>query len=373
MRSCAVEPDVRRAGRMTVLMIFESGSTRLTRRQMIRAAALVGGATLLTGRAAFAAQSGTPSLKGSKITLYNGQHSSTTKAIVKAFTAETGIDVQVRDGEDPELANQIVAEGDGSPADVVYTENSPALMLLSDKGLFAPVNDVTLKRVPEQDNSPKRDWVGVAGRSHVFLYNPARLPEAELPTSVMDLAQPQWKGKYGYAPAGGDFQPLVTAVIKLKGHDAALDWAKGLQKNGEIFQGNMAILKAVEAGQIAGGITLHYYWYAMARENGAGKMKSKLHFYGNQDPGALLVVSGAGALKSSKNPDAAQAFLQFLVSANGQKALVDAGDFEYPLAEGSKGQPELKPFDQLDPPAVGPGDLGDGRAAVELLQEAGIL
>lgn len=356
-------------------MVFQSGSTRLTRRQMLRGSTLAGGAALLGGRAAFAAQSGTPapSLKGAKMTLYNGQHASTTEAIVKAFTAETGVEVQVRDGEGPELANQIVAEGDGSPADAFYTENSPALMLLSDKGLLAPVDEATLARVPEQYNSPKQDWVGVAARSHVFLYNPDLLPEAELPKSVMDLAQPEWKGKYGYAPAGGDFQPLVTAVIKLKGHDAALDWAKGLEKNGEIYQGNMAILKAVEAGELAGGITLHYYWYAMARENGADKMKSKLYFYGHQDPGALLVVSGAGALKAGKNPEAAQAFLQFIVSPKGQQALVNAGDFEYPLAQGAKGQPALKPFDELDPPNVGPADLGDGKAAVELLQDAGIL
>ena len=341
---------------------------------MLRASAIVGGATLLTGRAAFAAQSGTPAAKASgKITLYNGQHTTTTQAIVKAFTAETGIEVAIRSGEGPELANQIVAEGKGSPADVFSTENSPALMLLSDKGMLAPVSEATLARVPAQYNSPRQDWVGVAARSHVFLYNPSLLPETDLPASVMDLAKPAWKGKYGYAPAGDDFQPLVSAVIKLKGHDAALDWAKGLEKNGEVYQGNTAILKAVESGKLAGGITLHYYWYAMAREQGADKMKSRLHFYGHQDPGALLVVSGAGALKSSKNPAAAQAFLQFLVSAKGQQTLVDAGDFEYPLAEGAKGQPALKPFDELDPPNIGPGDLGDGQAAVQLLQDAGIL
>jgi iron(III) transport system substrate-binding protein len=63
----------------------------------------------------------------SSITLYNGQHEQTTDALVAQFEKETGISVSVRHSDDAVLAAQINAEGSNSPADVIYTENSPAL------------------------------------------------------------------------------------------------------------------------------------------------------------------------------------------------------------------------------------------------------
>src|SRR4051794_33946527 len=98
----------------------------LNRRSLIIGA--VGGA-LLTGGVQFGeagAQDATVPAGGS-LTLYNGQHAETTQAMVDAFTAKTGIKVEFRSGEGAELANQIVAEGDGSPADLFFTENSPNL------------------------------------------------------------------------------------------------------------------------------------------------------------------------------------------------------------------------------------------------------
>jgi iron(III) transport system substrate-binding protein len=312
-------------------------------------------------------------VSGDALTIYAGQHAATVQAIGAAFTKETGIPVQVRSGEDAEIANQIVAEGSASSADVVITENSPALMLLSEQGLLAPVDPTTLARVPAQYDSPTGDWVGVAARATVLVYNPSLLPEADLPASIRDLAKPEWRGKIGIAPAESDFQPFVAAVIKMEGHDAAAKWLEGLAANAKTYQGNFAILRAVDKGDIAAGIINHYYWFRMAAEVGADQMHSKLHYFRHQDPGALVVVSGAGALKASRHPAEAQRFLAFLVSDRGQQALVQSKDFEYPLATGVAAPPDLEPFDKLDPPPVGVADLGDGRAAVELLQDAGLL
>ncbi|HEU5433435.1 MAG TPA: iron ABC transporter substrate-binding protein [Thermomicrobiales bacterium] len=310
---------------------------------------------------------------GDTLTIYAGQHASTVEAIAAAFTKATGIPVQIRSGEDAELANQLVAEGASSPADVVITENSPALMLLSEQKLLAPVDAATLARVPERYNSPNDDWVGTAARETVLVYNPALLPAENLPQSVLDLAKPEWQGKIGIAPAESDFQPLVAAVAKLEGRDAAAAWLDGLARNAETYQGNFAILRAVEAGDLAAGIINHYYWFRLAKEVGADQMHSKLYYFRRHDPGALVNVSGAGVLAAGRHPDEAQRFLAFLVSDAGQAALVASGDFEYPLAKGDAAAPGLEPFDKLEPPAISIADLGDGREAVELLQDAGLL
>ena len=67
------------------------------------------------------------SLSGQSITLYNGQHEQTTARLVAAFEKQTGVKVNVRSGDEAELGNQIMQEGSNSPADVFYTENTPAL------------------------------------------------------------------------------------------------------------------------------------------------------------------------------------------------------------------------------------------------------
>ena len=94
------------------------------------------------------------------ITVYNAQHASLAKEWAEAFTKETGIKVVLRNGDDSEFANQIVAEGAASPADVFLTENSPAMALVDGAGLFAPVDPDTLAQVPEEYRPADGRWVG---------------------------------------------------------------------------------------------------------------------------------------------------------------------------------------------------------------------
>src|SRR5271154_2409067 len=95
--------------------------------------------------------------KGSlpSITLYNGQHIQTTQALVTAFEKQTGIHVNIRSDDEDVFANQIVQEGARSPADVFYTENSPALEYLQERGLLAPVSPSTMAEIPARYESPQ--------------------------------------------------------------------------------------------------------------------------------------------------------------------------------------------------------------------------
>lgn len=311
------------------------------------------------------------SLSGRTITLYNGQHESTTEALVAAFTERTGITVETRSGSDPELANQLVAEGSASPADVIYTENSPALNLLDGKGLLADLDAKTRAQVPDQYAGDH--WVGVAGRSTVLVYNPDLLGEDELPASLMDLADSSWRGQFGIAPGGADFQAIVSAVVAEEGADQGAAWLDGLKDNAEIFDGNGAILRAVNAGDLPAGIIYHYYWYRDQAESGANSDTAKLHFFGGGDPGGFISVSGAGVLASSEHKEAAESFVNFLSGTDGQTVLADSDDLEYPLGGGVEPNPALKPFDELEPPDLAPADLGDGTRTVDMMRDAGLL
>ncbi len=341
-----------------------------------RAAAAGLVAVLLGVTACGTANSSTDAGKGSgdkaTLTLYNAQHEDLMALMVADFTKRSGIKVNMRNGEDFELGNQLVQESTASPADVFVTENSPAMTLVDSKGLFAKVDDATLAQVPAQFAPIDKGWVGFAARSTVFAYNPAQLKAADLPASIMDLAQPRWKGKVGISPAGADFQAVVSAVLSLKGETATAAWLKGLKDNAKVYQGNGAIMKAVNAGEIASGVIFHYYWYKDQAESGANSNNVKLQYFGNQDPGAFLSISGAGVIKSSKNQAEAQQLVRYLNSAAGQKVLADSTALEYPIGNGAAANKALKPLGELSPPTVDVATL-NGPKVVELMQQAGLL
>jgi iron(III) transport system substrate-binding protein len=328
---------------------------------VIAATAVVGGSLSASARGGASAGS---------ITLYSAQHEGMTKALVAAFEKQTGIAVRVRFGEDAEIANQIVAEGSSSPADVILTENSPPLVLLAEKHLLTKVAASAYARVPAKYSSPKRNWVGVAGRATALVYNPKLVPASMLPASILDLAKPAWKGKLAIAPSEADFQPVVAAVIKLKGEARAKTWLQGFEANSKVYNDNEGIVAAVERGQVAAAIIDHYYWF---RAYTGSSMRSKLHYIGHRDPGALIDVSGAAVLASSKHAALAQRFVAFAVSKVGQRTLVTSGDFEYPLAAGVAAAPQLTPLAKLNPPRIHVAQLGDGKTALTLLQEVGLL
>src|SRR4051794_32267117 len=189
------------------------------------AAALITNSSILTAQEA------------SGILVYNAQHVSLTQQWAAQFTKDTGIKVTLRNGGDTELGNQIVQEGANSPADVFLTENSPAIALVDSAGLLAPLDAKTLALVPDQYRPSSGRWIGIAARSTVFAYNTSSLKRDDLPKSLLDLADPKWKGRWAASPTGADFQAIVSALLELKGEDATSKWLTAMKQNVKPFQG----------------------------------------------------------------------------------------------------------------------------------------
>ncbi|WP_323152017.1 iron ABC transporter substrate-binding protein [Pseudomonas glycinae] len=306
------------------------------------------------------------------LVVYNAQHETLTKAWVAGFTEETGIPVTVRNGDDTEMGNQIVQEGASSPADVFLTENSPAMVLVDNAKLFAPVAPATLEQVDAAYRPAHGQWVGIAARSTVFVYNPAKLPEKDLPKSLMDLASPAWKGRWAASPAGADFQAIVAAVLEQKGEAATLEWLKGMKANFTAYRGNSSVLKAVNADQVDSGVIYHYYAFVDQAKTGENSKNTALHYFKHQDPGAFVSISGGGVLASSKHQEEAQKFLQYITGKQGQEVLRTGNSFEYAVGKDAASNPKLVPLKDLDAPKVDASKL-DSKKAVELMTQAGLL
>ncbi len=308
------------------------------------------------------------------LVLYSAQHEQVVDMLTAAFTKQTGIAVKVHEGEGPDIANQILQEGADSPADVFFTENSPELILLDEKGLLAPVDATTLAKIPAKYSAADGEWLGVLARENVLDFNPSLISESTLPASLLDLAKPEWRRRIGIAPSDSDFLPLVSAMIKTQGQQATLAWLQGLKANAKIYQDDESVVAAVARGDVATGIVNNYYWARLETDLGPAKINSKIYHFGHGDIGGLINVSGAAVLKSSKNQAAAQKFLAFLVSRPAQMALGRSDvDFEYPLLQGVPPNALLTPFKTLQPPAINVSALGDDQAAGALLQRAGLI
>jgi iron(III) transport system substrate-binding protein len=315
--------------------------------------------------------SGAGTGSGQTITVYSGQHAETTQTLVKDFQARTGITVKLKSSDEASLAGQLLQEGSASPADVFYAENPPALTTVQEKHMLAAVDPGTLAQVPAEASSAQGDWVAVSARTAAFAYNTS-VPAASLPTSVYDLAGPAWKGKLGLAPGETDFSPIVTQIINAKGEAAARAWLTGMKGNSKVYEDNETLIAAIDQGEVQGGIVDHYYWYRLRDEVGSSKVHSALSYFATGDPGALADVSGAAVLASSSHKVAAQAFLAYLVSAPAQTIIATSHSYEYPLRPGvtsSAALPALSSVAALASPA----DLGDGKAALALLQAIGLL
>ncbi len=306
------------------------------------------------------------------ILVYNAQHESLTQGWADGFTRLTGIHVILRNGGDTELGNQIVQEGSASPADVFLTENSPAMVLVDNAGLFAPLDKGTLAEVPDNFQPEHGRWIGVAARSTVFAYNKTRLHEDQLPKSIMDLAMPAWKGRWAAAPAGADFQAIISAMLALKGEAATRAWLKGMKETVTTYRGNGVALKAVNAGQVDGAVIYHYYYFGDQAKTGENSNNTALHYFRHEDPGAFVSISGGGVLASSKHSAQAQAFLKWIVGKDGQAILTTSHSFEYAVGKGDASDPKLVPLADLQAPKVEPSAL-NSKKVTDLMIEAGLL
>ncbi len=320
-----------------------------------------------TGSSAASADAG-----AGEITVYNAQHESLTKEWIDAFTAETGVKVTMRQGSDTELSNQIIQEGAASPADVFLTENSPAMTQVENADLFADVDAATIEQVPEEFRPSTGKWTGIAARSTVLVYDKNKLAEDQLPKSMLDLANPEWKGKWAASPSGADFQAIVSALLELKGEAATEEWLKGMKENFKAYKGNSTAMKAVNAGEVDAALIYHYYYYGDQAKTGENSQNVSPYYFKNQDPGAFVSVSGGGVLKTSKNQAAAQEFLKFITGKQGQEVLKDGTSFEYAIASDVPANEKLVPIAELQAPTVDPAKLNSEKVS-ELMTAAGLL
>jgi len=303
------------------------------------------------------------------ITVYSGRNEDFVGFIFDDFETATGIEVEVRYGDTAELAATIVEEGDASPADVYFGQDAGALGALQDLGRLTALPQDILDTVEPTFRSREGQWTGTTGRVRVLAYNTDLVEPAELPDSILDLTDPQWEGRVGWAPTNGSFQAFVTALRVSEGEQVAREWLEGMIANGAAeFQNNTAIVEGIGRGEVEIGITNHYYLFRFQAEDPDFPVAN--HFLPG-DIGGLVNIAGVGVLASSDQQPAAFELVRYLLSEDVQVFFGrNADTVEFPVVAGVD-SPELPTLEEIDPPDVDLSNLEDLQGTLQLLQEVG--
>lgn len=308
-----------------------------------------------------------------ELVLYSGRSEDLVQPLIDQFEAASGVSVEVRYAGTTELAALLHEEGDATPADVFLSQDAGALGAVAKAGLLAGLPEDVTSAVEPGLTSTDGSWVGVTGRARVFVVDSQQVDVAEAPSTIHDLTDPSWAGQVGIAPTNASFQSFVTALRVLEGEDAAQRWLEDMIANDvQLYSNNTAILEAAQAGEIQVGLINHYYWYRLEAELGADGMRAQLVFPEAGDPGSIVNVTGAGILAGAQDDPDAIAFLEYLVSEEGQQYFVDA-TYEYPLVPGIGAPEGLPAAAELTNPDLDLSDLDTLAETTALLAEVGLL
>ena len=293
------------------------------------------------------------SQNGSEVNIYTSRHYDSDDELYALFTEKTGIQVNVISGKGAALIERIKAEGENSPADIYFTVDVGNLWKVQSEGFFQSISSNKINSiVPENLRGPNNEWIAIAKRARVIFYNPKKISKDEIKNlSYEDLSNPKWKGRIVIRSSNNMYnQSLVASLISNNGIENIEIWGKGLISNfARKPQGNdrsqiMAIANEEADLAIANS---YYIGLMLSGTKGSEQLeaakKVSIHFPNQNNRGAHINISGAGILKSSPNSKNAIKFLEFLLSEEMQKNIVN-NSYEYPILENIDPHPLIKNF-----------------------------
>ncbi len=268
------------------------------------------------------------------LVVYSGRSEPLIQPVLDAFRAQyPGVEILLKSGSNSELANALLEEQANPQADVFITTELFTVQTLNGKGVFQGYRSPAAANLPPEFIGSNDGWTGLTRRARVIMYNTELVPSEEAPQSIFDLADPRWKGQIAAAGStNGSMQAQIAAMRVLLGDNATEEWLRGLQENGvTFFGGHTDVRKAVGAGEFKLGLVNHYYYHLQKEEGSPVAV-----VYPDQAQGAIGLITNATAaaiVQGAHNLPAAQALVDFLLSAEGQKLFAEL-NFEYPLVQG---------------------------------------
>jgi iron(III) transport system substrate-binding protein len=272
-----------------------------------------------------------------EINVYSHRQPELIQPLIDAFTAETGITVNVA-FVDRGMAERLVAEGDRSPADLVLTVDIARLMQVVGADVIQPVqSDVLEANIPAALRDAGDMWFGLTARARVVYAARDRVQPGEI-TTYEDLASAKWKGRLCTRSGTSDYNiALLGAYIAHHGEAEAKTWAEGLKANlaRKPEGGDRDQVKAIAAGEcdIAVGNTYYIGQMMDDPEERPAAEAVRIDFPVFEGDGTHLNISGVAMTKAAPNRANALKFMEWLSGDAAQKIYAET-NHEFPVKPG---------------------------------------
>ena len=324
--------------------------------------------------AALALSVATPAL-ANEVNVYSYRQPELIQPLTDAFTEKTGIKVNavfLKKG----LIERMQAEGDRSPADLIFTVDISRLTGVVNAGLTQPVDSALLQQnIPASMRDSDNQWFGLTARARIVYASKDRVADGEV-TTYEDLADAKWNGRICTRSGLNAYNlALTSAVIEHYGEEQAKTWLAGVKANlARKPQGNdRAQVKAIWAGEcdIAVGNT-YYMALMLGKEDQKPWADSvRIVFPKFADGGTHMNISGMAMAKHAPNQANALALMEFLASEEGQRIYADI-NHEYPVLETVPASDLVESWGTFERDTIGLTDIAANRkTSVKLVEEVG--
>lgn len=308
-----------------------------------------------------------------EVNIYSHRQPELIQPLLDAFTAETGIAVNVA-FVDKGMVERLQAEGDRSPADLVLTVDIARLMQIADADLTQAVqSDVLEANVPPEYRDPNDQWFGLTARARIIYASKERVAPGEV-TTYEDLASDRWKGRICTRSGLHDYNVALTAAI-LAHHDAEYTktWLLGVKANlaRKPDGGDRDQVMAIAAGQCDIAVGNTYYMGQMLanpeQKDAAGMVNVVFPVF--EAGGTHMNISGVAMTKSAPNKEAALKLMEWLSSDEAQKIYADT-NYEFPIKSGVERSELVNSWGAFTPDTLGLAEVAAKRAeALKLIED----
>lgn len=310
-----------------------------------------------------------PSPSTPELVVYSERREPLIEPIFERYRRETGIRVRFVTDTGTALIERLAAEGARTPADLFLSVDAGTLWLAAERGLLAPVRSAKLEAaVPPHLRDPEGRWFGLSQRARTIVYARDRVDPARL-SGLESLGDPAFRGRVCLRTSKKVYnQSLVAMAIERLGEEATEAMVRAWIANlaAPPFADDTQLILALAAGQCDLGLVNTYY---LGRLHADGRASEVWPYFPPE--GTHVNVSGAGVTAHAPRPDAALAFLEWLVSPEVQADFAGL-NFEYPVREGVALSPVIEAYGVFRPDPIPVAVAGKRQAqAVALMDRAG--
>ncbi len=273
-----------------------------------------------------------------EVVVYTSVDQIFSQAILQVYERETGVKVKivydVEAAKTTGLVNRLIAEKKRPQCDVFWNSEIGKTIVLRDMGVLAPYRSPEAQDIPTFLVDKDYYWTGFAARARVLVYNTNILKEDELPKSIFELKDPQWRGKVAMAyPLFGTTATHVAALYTLIGQEETEAYLQDMKKNDVVIvDGNSVVRDLVVEGRVPLGLTDTDDVNVAIQ---AGE-PVKMIYPDKEGIGTLLIPNTVALIQGAPHEEEGKKFIDYLLSKDIESRLSFSESANMPVRDGVK-------------------------------------